>query len=204
MGTVSTDRVIGAPLTIENNGAPGTFGLVSRDTTQPILVDLFGERGGERIELVNPGDSFSISMLGVRQIVVSAERYPTRALINWTTLDIALAAAPSLSASSITPVHFDLTTAAAGTYTLWTPSSGTRFVLTSWYIAVGGAGGRVALIDGTDIAGRRIVDHPAAAAGSTISGSVGYTSVGVNLPLLFIVSTTSGVAFVAVTGFVSS
>ncbi len=63
-----------------------------------------------------------------------------------------------------TPVHRDNVYAAAGTYVLWQPSAGNRFVLTSAFLVVSAAG-RVALVDDVDIPGSRPVDGDFAANG---------------------------------------
>lgn len=55
------------------------------------------------------------------------------------------------------PVHRDITITAPGTYDLWTPSSGRRFVLMSAFVSTDTAM-RIALIDDIDAQGRRPVD----------------------------------------------
>lgn len=56
-----------------------------------------------------------------------------------------------------TPVHKDVTIAAAGTTTLWDPGAGTVFVLASAFLSTDTAM-RVALVDESDIQGNRPVD----------------------------------------------
>jgi len=63
---------------------------------------------------------------------------------------------PGMPAGAV-PFSNDITIAAAGTYPVWTPSSGRRFVLTNAFISTDAAM-RVALVDGADIAGSRIID----------------------------------------------
>jgi hypothetical protein len=55
------------------------------------------------------------------------------------------------------PVHRDVTIAAAGTYTLWDPGPGLEFVLASAFISTDTAM-RVAIVDESDIQGNRPVD----------------------------------------------
>jgi len=62
------------------------------------------------------------------------------------------------------PVHRDNVYTAAGTYPLWVPPTGYRFVLASAMV-VQSAAGRVALVDETDVAGNRPVDGDFAANG---------------------------------------
>ncbi len=69
------------------------------------------------------------------------------------------------------PVHRDLAVAAAGTYTVWTPSPGTRAVVASAFVSTDTAM-RVALCDGSDGAGRRIVDGYFAASGGAAANLV--------------------------------
>lgn len=70
---------------------------------------------------------------------------------------------PGMPAGS-SPVHRDFAAAAAGTFNVWTPGAGRRFVLASAFISTDTAG-RVALVDGTDASGSRIVDAYFAANG---------------------------------------
>lgn len=55
------------------------------------------------------------------------------------------------------PVHRDVTITTAATTTIWTPSSGMRFVLASAIISTDTAM-RVAIVDDSDIQGQRPVD----------------------------------------------
>lgn len=55
------------------------------------------------------------------------------------------------------PVHKDITVAAAGTYTVWDPGPGQVFVLTSAFVSTDTAM-RVALVDESDIQNNRPVD----------------------------------------------
>ncbi len=204
MGTVSTDRVITASMTIENHGNPGTFGLVSRDPTQPIYIDMFGPAGGERIEIIRVGDSTSFDLLNIEQVVISAAHYPTEALINFTNLDIELDSAPFVtfvSGPTQFSAHFDGTITSATTTTLWTPASGKRFVIMHAEISTDSAM-RVALVDGTDVAGSRIMAPYLAANGGEVRDAP-YSSKAINT-LLRVVTGASGNVFVEVDGFEST
>src|SRR5690348_11031532 len=55
-----------------------------------------------------------------------------------------------------TPVHRDITIAAAGTYLIWQPASDRTFVLASAFVSTDTAG-RIALVDGADLQGQRPV-----------------------------------------------
>lgn len=63
-----------------------------------------------------------------------------------------------------TPEPHDITVTVAGTYDLWIPPADRRAVVTSAFISTDTAG-RIALVDETDTAGRRIAVHYAAANG---------------------------------------
>lgn len=60
------------------------------------------------------------------------------------------------------PFSYDYVATAAGTYDVWAPGSGYKFVLVSAFVTVSAAG-RVALVDDVDIQGRRPVDGDFAA-----------------------------------------
>jgi hypothetical protein len=64
------------------------------------------------------------------------------------------------------PVHNDIAVSAAGTVDLWAPPTNKRFVLASAFISSDTAM-RVALVDGSDIQGSRIVDQYVAANGGS-------------------------------------
>lgn len=55
------------------------------------------------------------------------------------------------------PIHRDFVSSSAGTYTIWDPGAGNKFVLASAILSTA-AGGRVALVDAADVAGQRIID----------------------------------------------
>lgn len=55
-----------------------------------------------------------------------------------------------------TPVHRDFTTALAGTYAIWSPAPGRRFVLASAIVSSDTAM-RIAIVDDTDTQGQRPV-----------------------------------------------
>ena len=204
MGTVSTDRVIRAPMTIENHSAPGTFGVVSRDPTQTIYITINGQYGGEKIELVRVGDSTSFDLKDVDTIVIEAAiAYPTEALINFTNLDIELDAAPFVTlvpGPSSFVAHFDATIAGAGTTNLWVPTAGKRFVIGSFMLSTD-TQNRVALVDNADTAGHRIAAPYLAANGGMVGGP--YTSQAIN-NVLKVVTAAGGNVFVSVDGYESA
>jgi hypothetical protein len=204
VGTVTTDRIIRAPWTIENHSAPGTFGMVSRDPSQTILITLNGEYGGERVELVRVGDSMSIDLRDVDTILIEAAvGYPTEALINFTNLDIELDAAPFVtvvSGPSTFSAHFDATIAGAGTTALWTPTAGKRFVISSFMLSTD-TQNRVALVDGADTAGHRIAAPYLAAEGGMVGGP--YASQAIN-NILKVVTLAGGNVFASVDGYESA
>jgi hypothetical protein len=70
-----------------------------------------------------------------------------------------------------TPVHRDNVYVTAGTYVLWAPSAGNRFILTSAFVVVSAAG-RVALVDDVDIPGSRPVDGDFAANAGAVTNLV--------------------------------
>jgi hypothetical protein len=102
MGTVTTDRIIHSEWTIENHGAPGSFSASSRETGQQITIQVRGTGqlgfGAEGVELVHAGDGLILpSLIGIEQLVISAEHYPAHVAVNFTTLPLVLAAAPFLA-----------------------------------------------------------------------------------------------------------
>jgi hypothetical protein len=203
MGSVSTDRIFPASMTIENHSAPGTFGMVSRDPSQTIRVILNGEYGGETVELVRVGDSMSIDLKDVDTLVIEADHYPTEALINFTNLDIELDAAPFVTVvngPSTFSAHFDATIAGAGTTSLWTPATGKRFVISSFMLSTDTLN-RVALVDGADTAGHRIAAPYLAAEGGMVGGP--YASQALN-NILKVVTLAGGNVFASVDGYESS
>lgn len=203
MGTVTTARVITGPIRYENHGQPGNFGLVSRDPSQMIRVIFQGASHAETIEIVKVGDSCSFDLLNVDSITIEADSYPTAALINYTNADIQLDSAPFVTlVPGVTgfTAHFDGTIAGAATTTLWTPAAGKRFVIDSFLISTSVAN-RVALVDGSDIAGKRIAAPYLAANGGMIGGPYQSQAVGLALKL---VTLAGGNVFVSVDGFESA
>lgn len=97
MGTVDTDRVLNRAWTIENHGMPGGFALLSRDPVNAITITLEGPGKAETIVLAHAGDSCSFSMLGLDFVKVESAAYPSSVLVDYTTMEIDLAAAPILS-----------------------------------------------------------------------------------------------------------
>ena len=223
MGTVSTDRLFSAPVTIENHGNNGTFGLLSRDPTQSIYVDYVANGGIETIEIAHPGDSTSFSLLGVDQVVIRTGRgaqygetvgtYPTRALIDWTTGEISLDAAPYISGAALGlsgAAHFDLTVVAggSGTSNIWAPAAGTRFVVASLFVS-SDTGTRVAVVDGSDVAGARLLVAPAIPAGGSLARYFGGPGAGAYVSLATgniakLVYGAAGTYFVSLDGFVQT
>lgn len=63
-----------------------------------------------------------------------------------------------------TPEKRDITVTLAGTYDLWVPPADARIVVTSAFISTDTAG-RIAIVDETDTANRRVAVHYAAANG---------------------------------------
>jgi len=70
--------------------------------------------------------------------------------------DVLNALYPGMPAGA-TPVHRDALYTAAGTYALWTPSAGNKFVLTECFLSTDTAM-RIALVDDVDVPGSRPVD----------------------------------------------
>lgn len=79
-----------------------------------------------------------------------------------------------------TPISRDITIVAAGTYDLWTPSSGRRFVLEAAFISTDAAM-RVAIVDESDAQGQRPVDGYFAANGGASPNMVPVPYVSVNI-----------------------
>lgn len=93
-----------------------------------------------------------------------------------------------------TPVHRDLTVAAAGTVAVWSPSPGRRFVLASAFVSSDTAM-RVALVDDTDSQNQRPVDQFLAANGGSSPNlvPVPYVSKNVGSPLRLVTSAAGNV-----------
>lgn len=197
MGTVSTERVLLDTTHLENHGQPGHFGLLSRDSTQPIYVDVKWSGHAEVIELVRIGDACEFDLLNVDSIEIRAATYPTTVLLEYTNAPIALTAAPYTQPQPPN-IHHDATIATATTTTLWTPAAGRRFIITHAEISCAGAG-RVMLIDGTDVQGRRLLGGTFAAGGGIDTSAV--IPSGAVDRLLRIVTPGGGDTFVTVDGY---
>lgn len=198
MGTVSTDRTITEDWYIENKSQPGSFGCMSRDTTQSLIVEVGWSTGhSEIIELVRVGDSCEFDLLNVDWVRIKAETYPTAALINMTNAAIALAAAPYTQPQPPN-VHKDATIGSATTTTLWTPTPGKRFIITHAEISAAAAG-RVMLVDDTDTGGRRLLGGTFAAGGG-VDSNASIPSGAVDR-VLKVVTGSSGPTFVAIDGY---
>lgn len=91
------------------------------------------------------------------------------------------------------PVNKDATYLAAGTFVLWQPAPGTKFVLTSALVSTDTAM-RVALCDGADVPGSRPVDGAFAANGGVATNQVPvpYPSKTAGAPLLAVVALAPG------------
>jgi len=199
MGMTTTDQVIEAPITIENGGEPGVFGLVSRDASQEIRVVMLATAHRETIHVVNPGDSCSFNLLDVIQVIIEADTYPTRALIDWTNGAIVLGAAPFPN-GFIGILHFDVTVGGAASTTIWTPTAGKRFVIDTFMLSTD-TQNRVALVDGSDVMGSRIAAPYLAADGGMVGGP--YASQAIGNPLV-LVTLGGGNVFCSVDGRESS
>lgn len=198
MGTVTTERVLLDDWYVENNGQPGSFGLLSRDNTQPIYVDVGWTTGHqESIELARIGDACEFDLLNVDWYRVRAAAYPTTVLINATNAPISLTAAQYTQPQPPSQ-HFDAEIVLATTTTLWTPATGRRFVITHAEISAAAAG-RVMLIDETDVAGRRLLGGTFGAGGGVDTSAV-IPSRAVNRRLR-VVTASTGPTFVAVDGY---
>lgn len=92
-----------------------------------------------------------------------------------------------------TPIHRDATYLAAGTYTLWAPSSGARFVCSSVMVSTDTAM-RIAVVDGADLPGSRIVDGAFGANGGVSKNQVPtpYPSKSVGNPVQVVVGAAPG------------
>lgn len=103
-----------------------------------------------------------------------------------------------------TPIHRDYVAGGAGTYDIWDPGSGSRFVLVAATINVDGAG-RVALVDDADVQGRRIVDVELAANGGATPNMVPvpYTSALAG-NMLRLVTTVAGDTRIHVSGWLQA
>lgn len=91
------------------------------------------------------------------------------------------------------PIHKDATFVAAGTFALWSPSAGMRFVLVSAMISTDTAM-RIALVDGADIPGSRPVAGAFAANGGVSKNQVPvpYPAKTVGSPLLAVIGALPG------------
>lgn len=199
MGTVSTDRVLLRDWYVENNGQPGSFGVLSRDSTQPIYIDAGWVTGHkeEGMELARIGDSIEFDLLNVDWYRIRAASYPTAVLINATNAPVSLTAAPYTQPQPPT-VHKDVTIVSATTTVLWTPATGRRFVITHAEIS-SAAAGRTMLIDDTDAAGRRLLGGTFGAGGG-VDSNASIPSGAVNR-VLKVVTDNTGPIFVAVDGY---
>ena len=164
-------------LPIENHQTPGVFGVTSRFSGGYITVTYSGNAGAETVYLRNPGDSLTLDLVNIDQIVVEASSYPAQVLIlQSTTTSAVLTAAPyiSLVNGGNQPFHADITVAASGSGSsaITTPAVGYRYVITSVF-ASGDAAGRLAVVDGTDTAGQRVLVAPNNPAGGSVARFLG-------------------------------
>jgi hypothetical protein len=191
------------PLRIEQGEAPGTFGLVNRDATATITVYFQSVTGEEDTAiLANNGDSINFDLTKIRAVTVTADAYPASILYLATNQDIVLSAAPVVTvAQPQLAHHHDLTSSTTALAAIWTPATGSRAVITGVFVSTDTAG-RVAVVDGTDVAGARILSAylptngsagRAFALGPFVSGAVNR--------VISLVYAGGGVAFVAVDGW---
>lgn len=159
--SATTEYVLTAPLHVEQGEQSGVFGVVNRTQGGQIVtvtVETNG-RGQETVTLVHVGDSVNFDLADVRSMTIEADSYPCNILLLNTNLGMTLNAAPVVSVSPAPPgattFHADVVIVGAATTTLYTPTSGARFVLTSIVISTD-APGRVAIVDDADTAGSRL------------------------------------------------
>lgn len=162
-----TERNLTGRLPIENHYTPGVFGVTSRFGGGVIVVTYSGTSGAETVYLRNPGDSLTLDLINVDQLVVEAklanlttDSYPAPVLIlQSTTISAVLTAAPYFStvAGGNQPFHADVEVAAGagGSTVITTPPAGYRAVVTSVYVTSDTAT-RFAVVDGADSAGLRL------------------------------------------------
>jgi hypothetical protein len=204
VGTVSTDRVIRADWVIQNHGAPGTFGVVSRDPTQTIYIDAVYTSGGSEagMELVHEGDAITFDLVNIDSITVRAASYPTSALINFTSSPISLAAAPTVNvatASSSSSFRIDHRwSGASGAQTLYTPPTGMRVVVNALAINTDTAQ-EIVVYDNTNADGGRYADVSLAGPGSFAQSGLSDVSAAVGNPVKVNIGT-GGVVWVKVEG----
>ena len=163
-----TQRTLTARLPIENHYTPGLFGVTSKFSGGVILVTYTGTSGSEIAYLRNPGDSVTLDLIDVDQIVVEAkladlvtDAYPAAVLILQTTSkSTVLTAAPYYSAtgSGNTLFHADVEVSAvgSGTTAIYTPPVGSRAIVTSVFLT-SDAAVRCGVVDGTDAGGNRLI-----------------------------------------------
>lgn len=160
--SATTEYVLTAPLDVQQGEQAGVFGIVNRSTgSQVVTILVFDNLGGqETITLVHTGDSTTLDLGTIRSIQISADSYPCNILLLNTNLGIGLSAAPVVNVAPAPPgavtFHADLLITTATTTTLYTPTAGKRFVLTSVIISTDGAQ-RVMVVDDADSAGQRLV-----------------------------------------------
>lgn len=159
--------ILTEPVQVQNRGGKGTFGIVNRDPTATIYLEvesvngkIEGLAGG--ITLAHQGDSISLPREAIESYTLSASAYPALILYVDTPLALNLEAAPTVVLASPNPsggsFHQDLTVAAAGAgiSNIWTPATGNRVVINSLFVSADSAM-RAAVVDNADTAGNRLV-----------------------------------------------
>lgn len=199
-------------LPIENHQTPGVFGVTSRFASGVIVVTYTGTAGAETVYLRNEGDSLTLDLVNIDAIVVEAKKadlvtdaYPANVLLlQSTTASAVLTAAQytSVGAGGNAPFHADAEVAAgsSGTSVIFTAPAGQRAVITSVFVT-SDANTRYGVVDGSDVAGQRILVSRAAGSVARFLGDPdGYvqTATGQAVDLVY---GAAGNYFVAVDGY---
>lgn len=86
---------------IENNQAPGVFGITSRFGAGSVIVTYSGPQGSETVFLRNAGDSLTLNLLNIDSLSIEADSYPADILIlQSSTPSAVLTAAPVVTIGS--------------------------------------------------------------------------------------------------------
>lgn len=201
--SATTEYKLTAPIHIEQAEQGGVFGVVNRSTgAQVVTVELQAIRGNETVTLKHVGDAVNFDLGDARSFIISADSYPCNILLLNTGIGMALTAAPVVTvapapAGAVT-FQADVTISSATTTTLYTPTTGMRFVLTSVLISTDGAE-RVMIVDNADTAGNRLVGgYFAANGGLALPGE--WASSAVNNVAKVVTGGANNV-FVSVTGY---
>jgi hypothetical protein len=94
--SANTAYVLDGPLTLDNHGNPGTFGVTNRS---PIGVHIgvsgMTATGSQSCDLNTAGATFGIDLDDVASLRITADSYPVTILLLYTPLDLDLEAAPT-------------------------------------------------------------------------------------------------------------